>query len=33
MSREIHSRLLVPLDGSMPAEGHLEIAQIIAGWT
>ena len=32
MPDETTARLLVPLDGSMPAEGPLEIAQIIASW-
>lgn len=33
MSPETPTKLLVPLDGSMPADGPLEIAEVIAGWT
>lgn len=33
MAPETQPRLLVPLDGSSPAEGQLQIAEVIAGWT
>jgi len=33
MSPDTPAKLLVPLDGSIPADGPLEIAQVIASWT